>query len=155
MWQSTFLPTDRITDIFFLRQLLKSISLLGQHYSKMNFCDIQATVLLQPHVIMPGGRLPETENKRICQIFGPKSGHSRLRNLHSGRLRESFWNGVWLRNKRIICKVAVYGRWLLTRGGRYERVDCSCYLLEFAFIGTNMKSWSPLLRISNSLENFN
>ena len=54
----------------------------------MNFCDIQATVLLQLYVIMPGGRLPETENKRICQIFGPKSGHSRLRNLHSGPSRE-------------------------------------------------------------------
>ena len=31
----------------------------------------------------------------------------------------------------------------------------SCYLLEFAFTGTNMKSWSPLLKSSNSLENFN
>ena len=40
----------------------------------------------------------------------------------------------------VICKVAAHGRWLLTRGGRYERVDCSCYLLEFAFIGTIMKS---------------
>ena len=55
----------------------------------MNFCDIRATVLLQSYVIMPGGCLPETENKRMCQISGPKSGHSRLRNLHSGRLRES------------------------------------------------------------------
>ena len=57
----------------------------------MNFCDIRATVLLQSYVIMPGGRLPETENKRICQISGPKSGRGRLRNLRSGRLRESFW----------------------------------------------------------------
>ena len=56
----------------------------------MNFGDIQATVLLQSYVIMPGGRLPETENKRICQISGPKSGHGRLRNLCSGRLQESF-----------------------------------------------------------------
>ena len=56
----------------------------------MNFCDIQATVLLQSHVIIPGGRLPETENKRICQISGPKSGHGRVRNLCSGSLRESF-----------------------------------------------------------------
>ena len=55
----------------------------------MNFCGIQATVLLQSYVIMPGGRLRETENKRICQISGPKSGHSRLRSLRSGRLRES------------------------------------------------------------------
>ena len=31
----------------------------------------------------------------------------------------------------------------------------SCYLLELAFTGTNMKSWSPLLKSSNSLENFN
>ena len=32
MWQSTFLPRNRIRDIF------------GQHYSKINFCDIRATV---------------------------------------------------------------------------------------------------------------
>ena len=73
---------------------------------------------------MPGGRLPETENKRICQISGPKSGRGRLRNLRSGRLRESFWNSVCLRNKTVICKVVSYGRWSLTRSGRYERIDC-------------------------------
>ena len=75
---------------------------------------------------MPGGRLPETENKRICQISGPKSGRGRLRNLRSGRLRESFWNSVFLRNKTVICncKVVSYGRWSLTRSGRYERIDC-------------------------------
>ena len=56
----------------------------------MNFCDIRATVLLQSYVVMPGGPLPETGNKRICQISGPKSGRGRLRNLRSGRLRESF-----------------------------------------------------------------
>ena len=45
-------------------------------------------------------------------------------NLGSGRLRKSFWNSVWLRNKRINWKVVAYGRWSLTRSGRYERVDC-------------------------------
>ena len=39
---------------------------------------------------MPGGRLAEAKNKRIYQISGPKSGRGRLRNLGSGRLRESF-----------------------------------------------------------------
>ena len=77
---------------------------------------------------MPGGRLPETENKRICQISGPKSGRGRLRNLRSGRLRESFWNSVCLRNKTIICKVVSYERWSLTRSGRYERIDCIFFL---------------------------
>ena len=55
----------------------------------MKFCDIRATVLLQSYVIMPGGRLPETENKRICQISGPKSGRGRSRNLRSGRYLKS------------------------------------------------------------------
>ena len=50
--------------------------------------------LSQSFVIMPGGRLPETENKRICQISGPKRSRGRLRNLRSGRLRESFLNSV-------------------------------------------------------------
>ena len=44
---------------------------------------------------MPGGRLPETENKRMYQISGPKlSGRGRLGNLGSGRLQESFLNSV-------------------------------------------------------------
>ena len=37
-----------------------------------------------------GGRLPETENNRKCPIPGLKSGRGRLKNLRSGRLRESF-----------------------------------------------------------------
>ena len=47
-------------------------------------------VFLQSYVIMPGGCLPKTQNKRIYQISGPKSGCGRLGNLGSGRLRESF-----------------------------------------------------------------
>ena len=39
---------------------------------------------------MLGGRLPETENKRMDQISVPKSGRDRFGNLGSGRLRESF-----------------------------------------------------------------
>ena len=58
----------------------------------MNFCDIRATVLFESYVIMPGGRLPKTENKRICQISGPKSEVAVVyeTDLRSGRLRESF-----------------------------------------------------------------
>ena len=55
-----------------------------------DFCDIRATVFLQSYVIMPDGRLPETENKRIYQISGPKSGRGRFGNLGGGRLRETF-----------------------------------------------------------------
>ena len=73
---------------------------------------------------MPGGRLPETENKRIYQLSGPKSGRGRFGKLGSGRLRESLGNSVGLRNKRIICKVVASERWSLTRSSRYERVDC-------------------------------
>ena len=42
---------------------------------------------------MLGGRLQETENKRICQISGQKSGR---RNLSGGRLRESSRELVFL-----------------------------------------------------------
>ena len=31
--------------------------------------------------------------------FWPKSGRGRLRNLSSDRLRESFWNSIWLRKQ--------------------------------------------------------
>ena len=47
-------------------------------------------VFLQPYEIIPGGRLRETEKKRICQICGLKGGRGRLRNLSYGRLLESF-----------------------------------------------------------------
>ena len=43
---------------------------------------------------MLGGRLPETENKRKCQISGQKSGRGPFRNLSGGRLRESSWNSI-------------------------------------------------------------
>ena len=38
----------------------------------MNFCDIRATVLLQSYLIMPGGRLPETENKEYVKFLAQK-----------------------------------------------------------------------------------
>ena len=41
------------------------------------------------YVIILSGRLPGTENIRICVIFGLKSGRDPLRNLSGGRLRES------------------------------------------------------------------
>ena len=95
---------------------------------------------------MPGGRLPETENKRIYQISGPKSGRGRFGNLGSCRLRESFWNSVWLRNKRIICEVVAYGRWSLARSGRYERGDCTkmlliLYLFSYCTVNGGWSSW--------------
>ena len=40
-------------------------------------------------MITLGGRLPETENKKICQISGQKSGRGPLRNLSGGCLGES------------------------------------------------------------------
>ena len=51
---------------------------------------MQATIFLQSYMIMPpSGRLWETEKMRISQIPGLKSGRGRLRNISSGRLRES------------------------------------------------------------------
>ena len=43
---------------------------------------------------MLGGRLSETENKRICQISGLNNARGPLRNLSRGRLRESSWNSI-------------------------------------------------------------
>ena len=88
----TFLPRDRT--MYYRHLFCKSAAIICQQtwsaLFKINFCDIRATVFLQSYVIMPGGRLPETENKRIYQISGPKSGRGRFGNLGSGRLRESF-----------------------------------------------------------------
>ena len=57
----------------------------------LNFCDIRAVVFLQSYVIMPVSRLRKTENKRICQMFGLKSGRvTRVINLSIGRFLESY-----------------------------------------------------------------
>ena len=45
---------------------------------------------------MLGGHLLETKNKRI------KTGHSHLRKLSSGRLRESSWNSIWPMGSKMI-----------------------------------------------------
>ena len=45
---------------------------------------------LQSHVIVPGGRLRETGNKKIYQISGLKGGCGRLKYLRNGHLRGSF-----------------------------------------------------------------
>ena len=52
--------------------------MLGQRFQKLNFCNIRAVIFFQSYVIMPAGRLRETESKRICQIFGLKSGRGHL-----------------------------------------------------------------------------
>ena len=97
MLQSTFLPTDPITAIYFC----KSTAFICQHAwstlflnKKLNFCHIQALIFLQSYVITLGGRLLETGNKRIGRISGVKSGRGRLRNLPSGRLGENFWKSI-------------------------------------------------------------
>ena len=100
-------------------------------------------------MIILGGRLLETENKRKCQISCLKSGHGRLRNVSSGRLQERFWNSIWLRNKTVIYKVVAYGRWSLTRSGRYERVDCTferycTLLLPFGVLQARLQNTWPI-----------
>ena len=86
----------------------------------MNFCDIRATVLLQSYVIKLGGRLPETENKRICQISGPKSGRDLFRNLRSGRFNTREFLKQCLPEKLNAKRLFV--KWSLTGGGRLREV---------------------------------
>ena len=48
-------------------------------------------------------------------MSGLKSGHGCLRNLSSGRLSESVWNSIWLKNKTAIYKVVIVIREVVTR----------------------------------------
>ena len=57
--------------------------------------------------ILLGGRLPETENKRMSH-FWPKSGRPTWK-LSNGCVQESFWNSIWLKNKMVVYKVVAYG----------------------------------------------
>ena len=54
-------------------------------------------------------------------ISGLKIGRGRLRNLRSGRLRESFKNGIWLTNKTVFFKVVAYEKWWLWGSWLYLR----------------------------------
>ena len=67
---------------------------------------------------MLDGQLLEMENKRKCQISDFKSGCSCIRNLGIGRLGESFWNSIWLRQSGYlesgcIREVVAYESWPL------------------------------------------
>ena len=86
---------------------------------------------LLPHLsndflkIFLGGRLLETKNKRIHQISGQKSGRGCLRNLSSGRLRDNFWNSIWLKYKnylqsRHLWEVAAYKKCSLGESWLYS-----------------------------------
>ena len=88
--QSTFSSPDRITAIIFLSQLLYFVSTLCQRYQKLNFCDIRAMVFLRSYrVATPGGHSRGAESKKRSN-FCLKKWLRSLRNLSSGRLRESF-----------------------------------------------------------------
>ena len=56
---------------------------------KIELLSLLSNDLLMIIIIMLGGRLPETKNKRICVISGLKGGCSPSRNLSGGRPRES------------------------------------------------------------------
>ena len=79
-------------------------------------------------MIMLGGGLPETENKRICQISGLKSGRGRFRNLSGGRLRESSGNKYLTETQRLFTK------WSLTGGGRLREVVAMRELTVYIFV---------------------
>ena len=49
-----------------------------RHVPDWPFLSLTGIVIQQSYVKMPGGRLRETENKRVCQISGLKSGSGLL-----------------------------------------------------------------------------
>ena len=59
-------------------------------------------------------------------------------------------------DKTIICKVVAYGRWSLTRSGRYERVDCtlSWHMLldQFSYVGNQARYRFIELDMSTELD---
>ena len=71
-------------------------------------------------MLMLGGRLPETANKRICVISGLKSGRS---------LKEFEWWSLTreLLKQYLTEKQRLFTKWSLTRKCRYERVYCITY----------------------------
>ena len=94
-------------------------------------------VFLQSYVTTLGGRLGETENKRIIMLnFWFKKWSWSLRIIRSGCLWESSWNSIWLRNKM----ATFNGRWSLTRSGHYERVEW-VYILS-TLLGSFILTWT-------------
>ena len=60
----------------------------------------------------------------LYYYFSPQNTPG-LKSGRGCRLRESPWNTIKLRKKTVVYEVVAYGRWSLTRSGRYERVDGS------------------------------
>ena len=66
---------------------------------------------------MPAGRLPETENKRIYQISGPKKGRGRFGNSGSCRFNERVFETVFDWETK-----GLFVKWSLAGGGRLREV---------------------------------
>ena len=74
---------------------------------------------------MLGGRLPETENKRICQISGLKSGPGPLEIWVVVAYERAFETVFNWETKRLFTKWSLTGGGRLREvSGRFERVDC-------------------------------
>ena len=86
---------------------------------------------------MLGCRLPETENKRICQISGLKSGRGPLINLRGGRLRENRLETVFNQETK-----RLFAKWSLMGGGRLRKVVAMRELTVFK----NRQFWPFLLK---------
>ena len=90
---------------------------------------------LQSYVTMPGGRLRETESKRI----------SLSSVLKSGRLRESFQNNICLRNNVAIFKVVSFENWSLWESWLYfcsstgSQVHVTSVECKFTFLLSNKR----------------
>ena len=76
---------------------------------------------------MPGGRLQETENKRICRVSGLKSGRGHLRNsrvVAYERVFKTLHLSDWEAKRS-------FPKWSLTGGGRLREVVAMRVLTVF------------------------
>ena len=120
MWQSTFLPRGHITDIFFVSQL--SANLVSAIH-KLFFVRFEQQFFYNHMWSCRVVTYRKQKTKEYIKFLAQKVVAVALE-IKVVVTYETVFETVWLRNKRIICEVVSYGRWSLTRSGRYERVDC-------------------------------
>lgn len=74
---------------------------------------------------MPGGRLPKTENKRVCHISGLTSGRGRPKYRRSGQFKKVVLKQYLIEKQNdYFQRAPVAFKMSLTGSGRHERVDC-------------------------------
>ena len=97
-----FLPSDRNTAIFFVSQLSARLVSAIKNWWNWTFVTFEEWFSYSHSWSCQMVAYGEQKTKYV-KLLIEKVVEVVNKNLISGRLRESFWNSIWMRNKMVMC----------------------------------------------------